>query len=210
MTAPTLPLEVRRNLINALQIDLIGPTGPLGNHNEILPQTPSRWYLTGFLLPTEADESQRCDPTSDDELDQAAEPAGIDDDDSPEKPAARRSCLPSSMGVSVLVPATLHDVQAVVRYGEYVRVEPSEGASGPLHWKRIPREEVVPVAIGTQSTGQGIVPVPHSRGVELVWSVRAVLDGDRDVGLPLGTRCLSLFLVNRRKAKKSLRRGFPA
>ena len=30
MTAPTLPLEVRRNLIDALQI---GPTGPLGNHN---------------------------------------------------------------------------------------------------------------------------------------------------------------------------------
>jgi hypothetical protein len=200
MTAPTLPLEVRRNLIDALQIDLIGPTGPLGNHNEILPQTPSRWYLTGFLVPTEADESQRCDPTSNDELDQAAEPAGIDDDNSPEKPAARRSYLPSSMGVSVLVPATLHDVQAVVRYGEYLRVELSPGASGPLHWKRIPREEVVSVAIGRESTGQGIVPVPNSRGVELVWSVRAVPDGDRDVGLPQGTRCLSLFIVNRRKA----------
>lgn len=200
MTAPTLPLEVRRNLIDALQIDLIGPTGPLGNHNEILPQTPSRWYLTGFLVPTEANESQRCDPTSNDELDQAAEPAGIDDDDSPEKPAARRSYLPSSMGVSVLVPATLHDVQVIARYGEYLRVEPSEGASGPLHWKRIPREEVVSVAIGKESTGQGIVPVPNSRGVELVWSVRAVPDGDRDRGLPQGTRCLSLFIVNRRKA----------
>ena len=40
MTAPTLPLEVRCHLIDALQIDLIGPTGPLGNHNEILPQPP--------------------------------------------------------------------------------------------------------------------------------------------------------------------------
>jgi hypothetical protein len=29
MTAPALPLEVRCNLIDALQIDLIGPTGPL-------------------------------------------------------------------------------------------------------------------------------------------------------------------------------------
>ena len=100
MTAPTLPLEVRCNLIDALQIDLIGPTGPLENHNEILPQTPSRWYLTGFLVPTEADETQRCDPTSNDELDQAAEPAGLDDDGSPETPAARRSYLPSSMGAS--------------------------------------------------------------------------------------------------------------
>lgn len=193
-------LQIRSSLVDALQIDLIGPTGPLGNHNEVLPQTPSRWYLTGFLVPTDADEGQRCDPTSNDELDQAAEPAGIDDDDSPEKPAARRSYLPSSMGVSVLVPATLHDVQAVVRYGEYLRVEPSEGASGPLHWKRIPREEVVSVAIGKESTGQGIVPVPNSRGVELVWSMRAVPDGDLDGGLPKGTRCLSLFVVNRRKA----------
>ena len=193
-------VDVREWLIDVLQIDLIGPTGPLGNHNEVLPQTPSRWYLTGFLVPTDADEGQRCDPTSNDELDQAAEPAGIDDDDSPEKPAARRSYLPSSMGVSVLVPATLHDVQAVVRYGEYLRVEPSEGASGPLHWKRIPREEVVSVAIGKESTSQGIVPVPNSRGVELVWSMRAVPDGDLDGGLPKGTRCLSLFVVNRRKA----------
>lgn len=193
-------LQIRSSLVDALQIDLIGPTGPLGNHNEVLPQTPSRWYLTGFLVPTDADEGQRCDPTSNDELDQAAEPAGIDDDDSPEKPAARRSYLPSSMGVSVLVPATLHDVEAVVRYGEYLRVELSEGASGPLHWKRIPREEVVSVAIGKESTGQGIVPVPNSRGVELVWSMRAVPDGDLDGGLPKGTRCLSLFVVNRRKA----------
>ena len=193
-------LEIRRSLVDALQIDLIGPVGALGDHAEILPQSPSRWYLTGFLVPTEADEGQRCDPTSNDELDQAAEPAGIDDDDSPEKPAARRSYLPSSMGVSVLVPATLHDVQAVVRYGEYLRVEPSEGASGPLHWKRIPREEVVSVAIGKESTSQGIVPVPNSRGVELVWSMRAVPDGDLDGGLPKGTRCLSLFVVNRRKA----------
>jgi hypothetical protein len=57
MTAPPLPLEVRCNLIDALQIDLIGLPGPLGNHNEMLPQTPSRCYLTGFLVPTEADES---------------------------------------------------------------------------------------------------------------------------------------------------------
>ena len=37
MTAPTLSLEVRRNLIDALQIDLIVPTGPLGHHNGAIP-----------------------------------------------------------------------------------------------------------------------------------------------------------------------------
>ena len=29
-----------------------------------LPQAPSRWYLTGFLVPTDADEGQRFDPNS--------------------------------------------------------------------------------------------------------------------------------------------------
>ena len=54
----TSPLEVRQELVDALQLDLIGPTGPLGNHKEVLTQTPSRWYLTGFLVPTDADEDQ--------------------------------------------------------------------------------------------------------------------------------------------------------
>jgi hypothetical protein len=193
-------LDVRKDLVDALQIDLIGPTGPLGNHKEILPQTPSRWYLTGFLVPTDADEGQRSDPTSNDELDQAAEPAGVDDDDTPEKPAARRTYLPSSMGISVLVPAGVHEFEAVVRYGEYLRVEQVEGYSGPQHWKRIPQEEIVTVTIGQQVPSNSTVSVPNSRGVELVWSIRNVPDGDLDGGLPKGTRCLSLFVVNRRKA----------
>ena len=71
--------DVRSQLIDALRLDLVGPMGSWGNPTETLPQAPSRWYLTGFLVPTEADESQRVDPTSNDELDQAAEPAGVDD-----------------------------------------------------------------------------------------------------------------------------------
>ena len=199
MTA-SAPIEVRESLVEALQIDLIGPTGPLGNHKELLSQTPSRWYLTGFLVPTDADEEQRCDPTSNDELDQAAEPAGLDDDASPEKPAARRSYLPSSMGASVLIPAGVHELDAVVRYGEYLRVEQDEGYSGPQHWQRVPQEEVVPLKIGKKTRGNEVVPVPNSRGVELVWSIRGVPDADVDGGLPKGTRSLSLFVVNRRKA----------
>jgi hypothetical protein len=47
----TSPLQIREELVHALRLDLIGPTGALGDHNEILPQTPSRWYLTAFLVP---------------------------------------------------------------------------------------------------------------------------------------------------------------
>lgn len=165
----TSPLEVRQELVDALRLDLTGPTGPLGNHNELLTQTPSRWYLTGFLVPTDADEEQRCDPTSNDELDQAAEPAGLDDDNTPEKTAARRSYLPSSMGISVLRPAGVNEVDAVVRYDEYRCVERDEGYSGPQHWQRVPQEEIVPVKLGGKVPGNDVVPVPNSQGVELVW-----------------------------------------
>lgn len=194
------PLEVRQELVDALQIDLVGPTGPLGDHKEVLTQTPSRWYLTGFLVPTDGSEEQRCDPTSNDELDQAAEPAGLDDDNTPEKASARRSYLPSSMGVSVLIQTGTNKLDAVVRYGEYLRVEHDEGHSGPQHWQRIPREEVLSVEIGSDITGSGTIPLPNSRGVELVWSIRGVPDTNTDGGLPKGTRSLSLFVVNRRQA----------
>ena len=196
----TTALEVREQLVDALRLDLVGPSGVLGNPQEVLAQAPSRWYLTGFLVPTDADEEQRCDPTSNDELDQAAEPVGLDDDATPEQPAARRSYLPSSMGISVLIPAGTSELEAIVRYGEYLRVEQDEGYNGPQHWQRIPREEMVPVKIGSTVPDSGVVPLSNSQGVELVWSVRGVPDAGIEGGLPKGTRSLSLFVVNRRKA----------
>lgn len=48
-----------RNLVDALQIDLIGSSSALEDHAEPLPQSPSGWYLTEFLVPTDADEGQQ-------------------------------------------------------------------------------------------------------------------------------------------------------
>ena len=139
----TTPLEVRSELIDALRLDLVGPMGSLGTPNETLPQTPSRWYLTGFLVPTDADESQRSDPTSDDDVDESPPVAGIDENETPEKAAARRSYLPSSIGLSVLIPKGTGKLTATVRYGDYLRVEQEEGDDGPSQWRRIPREETL-------------------------------------------------------------------
>jgi hypothetical protein len=50
---------MQRNLVDALQIDLIGSVGALEDHAEILPQSSSRWYLTEFLMPTAAAEGQQ-------------------------------------------------------------------------------------------------------------------------------------------------------
>jgi len=193
-----MPTDVRSQLVDALRLDLVGPMGSLGTPNESLPQAPSRWYLTGFLVPTEAKETQRTDPTSDDELDQGAEPAGLDDDKAPEPAAARRSYLPSSMGMSLLIPRETARLSATVRYGDYIRVEKEEGKEGPLEWRRIPREETLAIDLGSGVPGSGNLPVPNSRGVELAWSLRGIPDRGLDGGLPGGTRSVSVFLVNNR------------
>jgi hypothetical protein len=196
------PIEVRASLLDALQVDLIGPSGGLGDHREVLPQAPSRWYLTGFLVPTDADEDQRFDPNSDDEVDQAPAVATVDENQTPEQAASKRSYLPSSLGLSVLVPSGKQALQVIVRYGEYLRVEPEEGfKQGSLpQWRRNPHEEILTIELGIKVPAQGVVPVPNSRGVEVVWSLRGVPDGDTDGGLPKGTQSLSIFVVNRRKA----------
>lgn len=72
-TAKT-PLAVRTSLVSALQLDLVGPTGTIGDHDETLSQQPSKWYLTGFLVPTDSSEYQKVDETVTEELDQQAVP----------------------------------------------------------------------------------------------------------------------------------------
>lgn len=193
------PTDVRSELLDALRLDLLGPTGLVGRPDEALFQPPSRWYLTGFLVPTEADESQRSDPTSVDELDQAAEPAGIDDNETPEPAAARRSYLPSSMGLSLLIPKGTNQLTATVRYGDYTRFEKEEGEEGPaVEWRRIAREETLALDLGDTIPSSGTNQVPNGRGLEVVWSLRGIPDTGKVGGLPAGTRSVSIFLVNRR------------
>ena len=62
-------IEVRGELVDALRLDLVGPENGSDLESELLPQAPSRWYLTGFLVPLEAGEAQRSDATAQDEID---------------------------------------------------------------------------------------------------------------------------------------------
>jgi hypothetical protein len=43
------PVDVRSQLVDALRLDLVGPENGTELEAEVLPQAPSRWYLTGFL-----------------------------------------------------------------------------------------------------------------------------------------------------------------
>ena len=112
-------VEVRGKLVDALRLDLVGPSDSLGDAKEALPQSPSRWYLTGFLVPLDAAPEDKSDETANDELDDAGEPGGGDDDDVPEKPAARARYFPSSIGVSVLVPASAKTLKVRASWGDY-------------------------------------------------------------------------------------------
>src|SRR5258705_2856667 len=115
------PCDVRRGLIHALKLDLVGPDPTLGSLDEVLDQAPSRFYLTGFLVPLDADPVQRVDPDSTEEVDAAGESASPDDATAPEPAAARQKYLPSSIGLSLLVPKATKTLHVRGRWGDYKR-----------------------------------------------------------------------------------------
>src|SRR6266508_5710941 len=126
--------SVRSQLVEALQLDLVGPANNHAFAQELLPESPTRWYLTGFLVPSDAPLEQRIDETATEQIDSGGTDSGGDDAVEIDRGPARRSILPSSMGVSVLVPADLESLEATVSWGDYVyeggEEEDSEGSKG--------------------------------------------------------------------------------
>jgi hypothetical protein len=127
--------EVRNRLVDALILDLIGPIADPSRADERLEQGPSRWYLTGFLIPSDRpsidlpkDDDEEDDEddddlfgSDDDPLDQpTAEGALVDDSDQNAVVSMpRRQMLPSSMGLSVLVRTGTAALDVTVRWGDY-------------------------------------------------------------------------------------------
>jgi len=107
-------LTIRAELVEALRLDVVGPGNSHAFARELLPDAPSRWYLTGFLVPKNAPVEQRTDGTSTEEIDAAGDTQGMDDASPPDRAAARRSFLPSSMGLSVLVAPGVDTLQAKI------------------------------------------------------------------------------------------------
>jgi hypothetical protein len=187
-------------LVEALRLDLVGPDPlrELGIPAEILPQSPSRWYLTGFLVPLDADDSQRAEETSADEMDEAGDAKGGDDGSVPEPVAARLAYMPSSIGLSVLVPSSAKELRITVRWGDYHLEQYPEGQSGPTRWHRSAREEGVAFDLPDKTQQPIEKDVPNSKGLRAVLSVRPVASDGKEGGLPPGVRSVSVFLVNRR------------
>ena len=184
--------DVRSKLVESLELDLVGPRPDLGTSNEILPQSPSRWYLTGFLVPIDAAASQKVDEDATEELD-SAESGGVDDDEPPERGSARNRIFASSMGMSVLVPAEAKTLEVTVTWGDY------EPRSGPESWSRVPRQYELTLTLPAKTGNTRETAVPDSKGLKVALLVRPVESAALEAGLPAGTRTVSVFLVNRRK-----------
>ena len=213
----------RRYLTDALRLDLIGPrTHDTELQRERLPQAPSRWYLAGFLVPSNAPEEQRAQD-SEEEFDEPNEPFhGSDDSGMPDRGSGKRNFLPSSMGLSILVDDATARLDVVVTWGDYSSesgeatgtAEPQERSSAAAEngdgshsdppqrrfspWIREPHEEQVTVDISAVETGvPALFAVPNSAGLEVLCLVRPTTvrtyDGD------LNVRAVSMFIVNRRR-----------
>ncbi len=221
-------VEVRKKLVHALGMDMIGPDcDDTDLHGEVLPQAPSRWYLTGFLVPIDADEEGKSDEAGSEGVDALGKGTGADDEATPEPAAAQRTFFPSSMGMSLLVPKDAKELKVTVRWGDYLpdgitevkelvaRVSDASTAFGGdaagkdggqevtsllKRWRRKQRAETLTLKVPAGTKVEPAKPVPGSDGLEVVLSSRTVKDIPAFDGLvPKGTRSVSVFLVNRRK-----------
>ncbi|NMG17996.1 hypothetical protein [Brasilonema bromeliae] len=201
----TTPAEVRSHLTDALQLDLVGPTPNDTTYAcEVLTQPPSKWYLTGFLVPFGAPPEVRSDDTSNDELDQISNSDVADDAGTPETASARKALFPSSIGLSFLISSETKELDVTVNWGDYVSKvgetelestetdSESEQISTEL-WERIPQAVDVHIILPKDKQKKQL-DVPGGSGLQLFVSCRAV----RSQNLPKGTRSVSVFLVNYR------------
>lgn len=217
---------IRSRLVDTLRRDLIGP-GPqdVDLAHERLKNNPSRWYLAGFLAPaldgiaegTESVEDEG-DPLLTDEAPdpETGSSGGRAADDAPDdEPSARKSRVPSSCGLTVLIDAAVREVEVSLSWGDYVTIPPlpdevftdEKAQYDPTYrnvqWQRVPgqatvrlpvpqngrgRPVLVPGSAGAQRAGGALVLEAHARPYTL----------DQPDGRKRHLMALTVMVVNRR------------
>jgi hypothetical protein len=129
----TRSVEIRSELVDVFRRDLVGP-GPQDADlaTERLGENPSRWYLTGFLAPADdaltqgGPEAGEEDPSTQEEMEiEVEEPVddgaggAAGDADTPDAPNTKRRFLPSSIGLTVLLPPEVTEIEARISWGDY-------------------------------------------------------------------------------------------
>ena len=190
--------RIRDHLVDALYADLVGPfAGAAAHHDsrELIRLRPSRWYLTGYLVP---DVDREVEP---DELDGGGEGDDVESDDgnAEESDSKRVKLFPASMGMSVLLPADggIKSVTAQVSFAHYTEewlTKEDEKGRGRKHWRRVPHpEREIEIPLNPDTIREGI-PHPDIPSIKLKGRLATFDQAIAD--LPSGTRALSLFLVN--------------
>jgi hypothetical protein len=105
-------------IVEALRLDLVGPTKDHPCANELLPESPRRWCPTGCLVPTTLpNDAKKADESEEDDVDSPAAPASPDDGGDADKMVAKKGVLPSSLRLSVLVSDDVDSLTAMVECG---------------------------------------------------------------------------------------------
>ena len=211
--------HIRDRLVEALRLDLVGPSNDHVFARELLPESPRRWYLTGYLVPTTLPSEKKSeDDGEEDAIDSPAEQTASDDGAEVDRTTAKKGLLPSSIGLSVLVEGHLDTLVATVEWGDYTYEGPqgseaADGSSsqvvgasgaiqkaitGPRGYRRHPKSARAVVSI-TAHGKPARQPLEGSDGFELVTTVREVPASALSSGrLPPGTWSVAVFLVNER------------
>ena len=196
-STPADSTVVRHRLVEALNLDLIGPGAGHDLASEHLPGwvRPSNWYLTGFLIPAGAPPEQSADADEDDDLDEMPDSAGLAEESTEERKAGKKGFFPSSMGLSFLVAEDADTVSVTVRWADYglVPIVDADGKAASV-WQRRQHERTEPVSVARADHYR----VADSAGLWLHTEVRPI-DTAGIAGIPAGTRSVSIFLVNRRE-----------
>jgi len=197
--------SVREYLLRALRLDLIGPGLEDEEYqHEGLPYAPSKWYMTGFLVPVTAPIQQRAQDTEEEPDEPSDTETGADDAAAPERGSGKRNFFPSSIGMSTLVDTDASQLKIVVTWGDYALEAMSEDASSgqstrgrTTPWKRTPRSADLSIDLQSIPIGEQISQdIPESRGLKLACLIRETTV--QYIEEKKSVRAVSLFVVNHR------------
>ena len=186
--APLTSLEVRGRLVEAVTLDLVGPTAEHALAEERLPGwvKPSNWYLTGFLMPAGSPPAKRADADEDDDFGTRSRVSRSLGRIERRAQGRQEGVLSLSMGLSFLVPKEANGITVTVRWGEYTQTETNDADRKPVSvWQRRSREEPVPVTLKGTSQAE-VQDVPGSGGLQLHIVERPIAVADLDQHIPQG------------------------